>query len=141
MIPFVGPRLLELSRRFRQSVVSFAQPGQLFEDLGITYIGVMPGHDLRLLEETFRRALALDGPVIVHVRTQKGKGYRPAEADQVSFHGAALPPMAVPPHRRPRPAAGAGAAQRRTMASAAAGGSAITAAAGRPTRAPRRRPR
>ena len=95
-VPVIGPRLVELSRRFRQSVVSFAQPGQLFEDLGITYIGVMPGHDLRLLEETFRRALALNGPVIVHVRTQKGKGYRPAETDQVSFHGAALPPIEVP---------------------------------------------
>ena len=95
-LPIVGPRALELSRRLRQSVVSFAQPGQLFEDLGITYIGVMPGHDLPVLEETFRRALSLPGPVIVHVRTQKGKGYRPAEADQVSFHGAALPPMAVP---------------------------------------------
>jgi 1-deoxy-D-xylulose-5-phosphate synthase len=95
-IPKIGPRLLEISRRFRQSVVSFAQPGQLFEDLGITYIGVMPGHDLGVLEETFRRALALNGPVIVHVRTQKGKGYKPAETDQVSFHGAALPPMTVP---------------------------------------------
>ena len=102
-----------MSRRLRQSVVSFAQPGQLFEDLGITYIGVMPGHDLRLLEETFRRALALPGPVIVHVRTQKGKGYRPAEKDQISFHGAALPPMPLPAadahdqlarRRRPRPA-------------------------------------
>ena len=89
---------------FRQSVVSFAQPGQLFEDLGITYIGVMPGHDLRLLEETFRRALALNGPVIVHVRTQKGKGYKPAETDQISFHGAALPPMTVP--RPPTPTTG-----------------------------------
>ena len=95
-IPRIGPRLLEVSRRLRQSVVSFAQPGQLFEDLGITYIGVMPGHDLGTLEETFRRALALNGPVIVHVRTQKGKGYKPAETDQVSFHGAALPPMSVP---------------------------------------------
>jgi 1-deoxy-D-xylulose-5-phosphate synthase len=92
-IPVMGPMALELSRRLRQSVVSFAQPGQLFEDLGITYIGVMPGHDLRALEETFRRALALNGPVIVHVRTTKGKGYKPAEADQTAFHGAALPPM------------------------------------------------
>ncbi len=96
-IPVVGPRALELSRRLRQSVVSFAQPGQLFEDLGITYIGVVPGHDLRTLEETFRRALSLHGPVIVHVRTQKGKGYRPAEADQIGFHGAALPPMTLTP--------------------------------------------
>ena len=103
-IPRIGPRLLEMSRRLRQSVVSFAQPGQLFEDLGITYIGVMPGHDLHALEETFRRALALNGPVIVHVRTQKGKGYKPAEADQISFHGAALPPMTVPGGRRARPA-------------------------------------
>jgi 1-deoxy-D-xylulose-5-phosphate synthase len=92
-IPVVGARALELSRRVRQSVVSLAQPGQLFEDLGITYVGVMPGHDRPFLEETFRRALALDEPVLVHVRTRKGKGYRPAEADQVSFHGAALPPM------------------------------------------------
>ena len=93
-IPFVGPTVLELSRRLRKSVVNFAQPGQLFEDLGITYIGVVPGHDLHALIETFGRALELDGPVIVHVRTQKGRGYRPAERDQVGFHGAALPPMA-----------------------------------------------
>jgi 1-deoxy-D-xylulose-5-phosphate synthase len=94
-VPLLGHRLLEMSRRLRQSVVSFAQPGQLFEDLGLTYIGVMPGHDRHSLEATFRRALALNGPVIVHVRTQKGKGYKPAETDQVSFHGAALPPMAM----------------------------------------------
>jgi 1-deoxy-D-xylulose-5-phosphate synthase len=96
-IPLVGPTVLELSRRFRTAVVNFAQPGQLFEDLGITYIGVVPGHDLHALIETFSAALALRGPVIVHVRTQKGRGYRPAETDQVSFHGAALPPMAVTP--------------------------------------------
>ncbi len=122
-VPVVGPQLLELSRRLRQSVVSFAQPGQLFEDLGITYIGVMPGHDRRILEETFRRALSLGGPVIVHVRTQKGKGYRPAEADQVNFHGAALPPMAVPStDAHDRIAGGNGDA----MTSSAAGGSPVT---------------
>jgi 1-deoxy-D-xylulose-5-phosphate synthase len=92
--PVVGPTALELSRRFRKSIVSFAQPGQLFEDLGITYVGVVPGHDLRALEHTFRSALDLGGPVLVHVRTQKGRGYHPAEKDQVGFHGAALPPMA-----------------------------------------------
>jgi deoxyxylulose-5-phosphate synthase len=88
----------------------------------------MPGHNLRLLEETFRRALALPGPVIVHVRTQKGKGYRPAERDQVSFHGAALPPMAVPPptdtHDRLPAANGINGDP---MTSAAAGGSQVTA--------------
>jgi len=126
-IPIVGPTALELSRRLRQSVVSFVQPGQLFEDLGITYIGVVPGHDRRLLEETFRRALALRGPAIVHVRTQKGKGYRPAERDQVSFHGAALPPMTLSPgaDSHGRIAAGNGDA----MSSSAASGSAVTQAA------------
>ena len=93
-VPVVGPTALELSRRMRKSFVSFAQPGQLFEDLGITYIGVVPGHDLRALVHTFRSALDLGGPVLVHVRTQKGRGYHPAERDQVGFHGAALPPMA-----------------------------------------------
>src|SRR6185369_8423342 len=88
-VPVVGPHILELSKRLRASVVQFAQPGQLFEDLGITYIGVVPGHDLR--------ALALPGPTIVHVRTQKGRGFRPAETDQVGFHGAALPPIEMTP--------------------------------------------
>jgi hypothetical protein len=79
-------------------VVNFAQPGQLFEDLGITYVGPVPGHSLRALEPRSGRALRdLDGPVLVHVRTEKGRGYQPAMADKVSFHGAALPPMTVVP--------------------------------------------
>ena len=96
-IPFIGGTVLELSQRLRRSVVNFAQPGQLFEDLGLTYIGVVPGHDLHALLETLGRALSLPGPTIVHVRTQKGRGFRPAERDQVAFHGAALPPMAMAP--------------------------------------------
>jgi 1-deoxy-D-xylulose-5-phosphate synthase len=96
-VPVLGPHILELSLRLRASVVRFAQPGQLFEDLGLTYIGVVPGHDLRALIETLGAALALPGPTIVHVRTQKGRGYRPAIEDQVGFHGAALPPMALTP--------------------------------------------
>jgi 1-deoxy-D-xylulose-5-phosphate synthase len=97
-LPVVGPAAIEWSKRLRQSVLSFAQPGQLFEDLGISYIGPVPGHNLLALSNVFRRALRdLDGPVIVHVRTQKGRGYQPAVADQVSFHGAALPPMTVVP--------------------------------------------
>jgi 1-deoxy-D-xylulose-5-phosphate synthase len=94
-IPVVGPEVLEWSHRLRRSVVNLASPGQLFEDLGIKYIGPVDGHDLRALVRTFRRAFELGGPVIVHVRTQKGHGYAPAELDRVSFHGAALPPMDV----------------------------------------------
>ena len=95
-LPVFGPTALELSRRLRKSVVNFAQPGQLFEDLGITYIGVVPGHNMAALQNTFRRALEIEGPVLVHVRTRKGRGYRPAETDQVGYHGAALPPISLP---------------------------------------------
>ena len=94
-IPVIGPSALMWSQRLRRSVVNLASPGQLFEDLGITYIGVVPGHDIHALLKTFARVFELKGPTIVHVRTQKGRGYKPAEKDQVSFHGAALPPMEV----------------------------------------------
>jgi 1-deoxy-D-xylulose-5-phosphate synthase len=106
-IPVVGPTVRELSQRLRASVVNFVQPGQLFEDLGITYIGLVPGHDIRALLSTFSQALELKGPVIVHVRTQKGRGFTPAETDQIGFHGAALPPMSVPATNGNGAAAGA----------------------------------
>jgi 1-deoxy-D-xylulose-5-phosphate synthase len=96
-IPVAGPTVRELSQRLRSSVVNFAQPGRLFEDLGVTYIGVVPGHDIKTLLSVFSQAIELRGPVIVHVRTQKGRGFSPAETDQIGFHGAALPPMEVPP--------------------------------------------
>jgi 1-deoxy-D-xylulose-5-phosphate synthase len=92
-IPLIGPTLLEWSRRLRHAVVDFSQPGRLFEDLGITYVGPVPGHDLEALDATLRPALTDASPIIVHVRTRKGAGYRPAETDQVAFHGASLPPM------------------------------------------------
>jgi len=109
-LPVVGRPALSLSRRIRRMVVSFAQPGQLFEDLGITYLGVIPGHNRQGLEHIFRAALEVPGPVLVHVRTRKGRGYRPAERDQVGFHGAALPPMPDLAGARPTPDYGAGAA-------------------------------
>ncbi len=89
-----GPILLEWSRRFRHAVVDLSQPGRLFEDLGVTYVGPVPGHDLVALDSTIRKALEEEEtPIIVHVRTRKGYGYHPAESDKVAFHGAALPPM------------------------------------------------
>jgi 1-deoxy-D-xylulose-5-phosphate synthase len=100
-VPLIGRGVVMWSQRLRRSVVNLASPGQLFEDLGITYIGVIPGHDLHALLQTFSRVLELDGPTIVHVRTQKGRGYEPAEVDQVSFHGAALPPMELPSTSKP----------------------------------------
>jgi 1-deoxy-D-xylulose-5-phosphate synthase len=93
-IPRIGPTALEWSKRVRHAVVDLSQPGRLFEDLGVTYVGPVPGHDLVALDRTLRLALQEeDAPIIVHVRTRKGYGYHPAEADRVGFHGAALPPM------------------------------------------------
>jgi len=64
-----------------------------FEDIGITYIGVLDGHDLDELEEAFEAAFQIPAPVLVHVKTVKGRGYEPAERDAMSFHGASLPPI------------------------------------------------
>jgi 1-deoxy-D-xylulose-5-phosphate synthase len=100
-IPRVGPFFLEWSRRIRHAVVDFSQPGRLFEDLGVTYVGPIPGHDLVALDRTIRSALLEEErPIIVHVRTRKGYGYHPAESDKVAFHGAALPPMPDQGHAR-----------------------------------------
>ena len=71
---------------------SWAKVG-FFEDMGITYVGVLDGHNLRELEATFEAAFRLSTPVLVHVKTVKGRGYPPAELDSVSFHGASLPPI------------------------------------------------
>ncbi len=71
---------------------SWAKVG-FFEDMGVTYIGVLDGHDREELEDAFEKAFALPTPVLVHVKTIKGKGYAPAEEDSVSFHGASLPPV------------------------------------------------
>ncbi len=106
-IPVVGPAAYEWSVRLRAAVVDFAQPGRLFEDLGITYVGPVDGHDLALLERTIGRAYrGMERPVLLHVRTRKGLGYRPAESDRVSFHGAALPPMPLGAGAAPQRGAG-----------------------------------
>jgi 1-deoxy-D-xylulose-5-phosphate synthase len=85
---------------------SWAKVG-FFEDIGLTYIGVLDGHDLADLERAFEAAFQLEAPVVVHVKTIKGKGYLPAEEDAMSFHGASLPPIdlcLIDPTEEPLPA-------------------------------------
>jgi 1-deoxy-D-xylulose-5-phosphate synthase len=92
-VPLLGRPLAELLVWAKEGFKrSWAKVG-FFEDMGITYIGVLDGHDLADLEETFERAFRLPGPVLVHVKTIKGRGYAPAELDSISFHGASLPPI------------------------------------------------
>jgi 1-deoxy-D-xylulose-5-phosphate synthase len=111
-IPIVGRPLFNVLAFAKEGFKrSWAKVG-FFEDMGLTYIGVLDGHDLAELEESFERAFALRGPVIVHVKTKKGKGFGPAEMDSVSFHGASLPPIdlclidpteePLPPETEPR---------------------------------------
>jgi 1-deoxy-D-xylulose-5-phosphate synthase len=85
---------------------SWAKVG-FFEDIGVTYIGVLDGHDREELEKAFEAAFQLEAPVVVHVKTIKGRGYAPAEQDAMSFHGASLPPIdlcLIDPTEEPLPA-------------------------------------
>lgn len=83
----MGEAMLEALDRVRDGVKQLVVPGMLFEEMGFTYLGPIDGHDLSDLISTLRQASRLRGPVLVHVVTVKGKGYEPAEADPVRFHG------------------------------------------------------
>jgi len=108
-IPIVGKPLIAALGFAKEGFKrSWANVG-FFEDMGLTYIGVLDGHNLAELEQSFERAFALPGPVLVHVKTIKGKGYAPAEMDSVSFHGASLPPidlLLIDPTEEPLPPEG-----------------------------------
>ncbi len=86
-IPSFGKDILKFARRAENSLKSFLTPGALFEALGFDYIGPIDGHDLPGLIEMFSNARELDGPLLIHVMTTKGKGYHPAETTPDKFHG------------------------------------------------------
>lgn len=86
-IPRYGKDIANLIRRTKEHVKYLVSPGVLFEEYGVTYLGPVNGHDIRGLEEVFRRALKLDEPVLVHVITKKGKGYEFAEKEPQKYHG------------------------------------------------------
>ncbi len=86
-VPGIGANILQVLRRSVDSLISFFTPGMLFQALEFQYIGPINGHRLDRLIETFEIARNVDGPVLIHVLTKKGKGYEPAEKDPTSFHG------------------------------------------------------
>lgn len=86
-IPAIGKDILQFARRAENSLKGFLTPGMLFEALGFDYIGPIQGHNLPQLLEVFENARGLEGPVVVHVMTTKGKGYVPAETNPSAFHG------------------------------------------------------
>lgn len=81
------PTVWELARRSEEHVKGMVLPGTLFEELGFNYIGPIDGHDVNALVRTLKNLRELKGPQFLHVVTRKGKGYAPAEADPIKWHG------------------------------------------------------
>lgn len=86
-IPVAGEHLARGLKKSKDSIKQIFVPGMFFEELGVTYIGPIDGHDIDVMEATFRKALKLNRPILVHVKTVKGKGYIHAERHPSYFHG------------------------------------------------------
>lgn len=83
----IGRKLYRVNHRIKTAIKETLLPCSLFEDMGFTYLGPVDGHDVRGLTRLLGYAKDLEGPVLLHVRTVKGKGYAPAEAEPDKFHG------------------------------------------------------
>ncbi|QTH70917.1 1-deoxy-D-xylulose-5-phosphate synthase [Pseudoalteromonas xiamenensis] len=81
------PPVKELASRMEEHIKGMVIPGTFFEELGFNYIGPIDGHDINMLVDTLRNMRNLKGPQLLHIKTQKGKGYKPAEADPIGYHG------------------------------------------------------
>ncbi len=86
-IPKIGKKLVRRVKRTKDNLKNLIIPGGLFDDLGITYIGPVDGHNLNELITIFDNALKIDHPIVIHVKTIKGKGYKYAEENPSKFHG------------------------------------------------------
>ena len=97
------PAVWELARRAEEHVKGLVVPGTLFEEFGFNYIGPIDGHHLPTLLSTLRNIQALKGPQFLHIITKKGKGYAPAEADPVKYHGVSPfdPTVGITPSGKP----------------------------------------
>lgn len=88
-IPRVGDGMVDALRKTKSSIKQFVIPGMFFENMGITYLGPVDGHNIRQLVKVLSEAKRVEGPVLVHVLTQKGRGYDPAVRHPARFHGTA----------------------------------------------------
>lgn len=87
-IPVYGDKLIRGIRNTKQGIKQFLVPGMFFEEMGITYLGPVDGHNITQIMRVLRDARKVNGPVIVHAVTKKGKGFGPAERMPSRFHGA-----------------------------------------------------
>ena len=88
-IPGIGEQIFKFSKQIEESLKTFVVPGALFEELGFTYVGPLEGHRLDYLIKNFENIKKLTGPVLVHVITKKGQGYKFAEENPPTYHGIA----------------------------------------------------
>ena len=86
-IPVYGERIVKRIRRTKSGIKQLLIPGMLFEDMGILYLGPVDGHDIDKMTAMFQKASRVNGPVLVHVLTEKGRGYEPAVRHPARFHG------------------------------------------------------
>lgn len=86
-IPGTGDRIVHSLKKTKSGLKQLLVPGMFFEDMDITYLGPVDGHDVKELVRVFKEAKRVDHAVLVHVLTQKGKGYAPAEENPAKFHG------------------------------------------------------
>ena len=82
-----APPVQAFARRWEEHLKGMVMPSTLFEELGFNYIGPINGHDMPTLISTLRNMKAMEGPRFLHIATQKGKGFKPAEGEPVAFHG------------------------------------------------------
>ncbi|XZE55234.1 1-deoxy-D-xylulose-5-phosphate synthase [Planctomycetaceae bacterium SH139] len=104
-IPVFGDPAERMLAQMKEGMKAGLMGGMLFEELGIRYVGPIDGHDIGLLRKYLQMVKEMEGPVLLHVVTQKGKGYKPAAEDPVYFH---TPPAFVDENGRPIPKAGGG---------------------------------
>ena len=86
-IPHIGDTVLKTAEYLKDGVKAAITPGGLFEEMGFSYIGPIDGHNIEAMQSVFRQIANIEGPVLVHVRTKKGRGYMPAEDEPDKFHG------------------------------------------------------
>ena len=87
-VPIIGKGLVHVISTIKKSIKQLIIPGMYFEEIGFKYVGPINGHDIEDLEYIFKEVKKIDEPILVHVLTKKGKGYKPAEDNPDKFHGA-----------------------------------------------------
>ena len=86
-IPGIGPAVVKRIHKTKDSIKRLVIPGMFFEDMGLTYLGPVNGHDCSRMIQVFQEAKKVQGPVLIHVKTEKGRGYEPAMRHPARFHG------------------------------------------------------